>query len=203
MNQRQYHRELARLIDRLEGKRPSLLLHSCCGPCSSACLEYLTPHFDVTVFFYNPNIRPREEFDRRLEAQKQLLERAPFAQGVKLLVPDWEEEAFLAAAAGLEHLREGGARCTECFALRLEKTAEAARLGNFDYFTTTLTVSRHKNARLINELGEAIAARQGATWLPSDFKKGGGNDRSFVLAEEYGLYQQVWCGCGFPKEEQP
>ena len=203
MNQRQYHRELARLIDRLEDKRPSLLLHSCCGPCSSACLEYLTPHFDVTVFFYNPNIRPREEFDRRLEAQKQLLERAPFAQGVKLLVPDWEEEAFLAAAAGLEYLREGGARCTECFSLRLEKTAEAARLGNFDYFTTTLTVSRHKNARLINELGEAIAARQGATWLPSDFKKGGGNDRSFVLAEEYGLYQQVWCGCGFPKEEQP
>lgn len=203
MNQRQYHRELARLIAKLEGQRPSLLLHSCCGPCSSACLEYLTPHFDVTVFFYNPNIRPRAEFDRRLEAQQQLLERAPFAKGVKLLVGEWEEEAFLSAAAGLEHIREGGARCTECFALRLTKTAQLARAENFDYFTTTLTVSRHKNARLINPLGEAIAAREGAVWLPSDFKKGGGNDRSFQLAEEYGLYQQVWCGCGFPKEEKP
>ena len=188
MNQRQYHRELARLIEKLEGRRPTLLLHSCCGPCSSACLEYLTPHFDVTVFFYNPNIRPRAEFDRRLEAQRQLLDRAPFARGVKLLVPDWEEEAFLTAAAGLEQLREGGARCTECFALRLTKTARAAREGNFDYFTTTLTVSRHKNARLINPLGETIAAREGAVWLPSDFKKGGGNDRSFLLTEEYGLY---------------
>ena len=200
MNQRQYHRELARLIDSLEGKRPKLLLHSCCGPCSSACLEYLTPHFDVTVYFYNPNIRPRAEFDRRLEAQQQLLERAPFARDVKLLVPNWEEEAFLEAAAGLEHLREGGARCTGCFALRLSKTARAAREGSFDYFTTTLTVSRHKNARLINALGEDIAAREGAVWLPSDFKKGGGNDRSFVLADQYGLYQQLWCGCGFPEE---
>ena len=201
MNQRQYHRELARLIEKLDGKRPRLLLHSCCGPCSSACLEYLTPHFDVTVFFYNPNIRPREEYLRRLEAQRQLLERAPFARGVELLVPAWEEDAFLAAAAGREHLREGGERCTGCFALRLEKTARAAREGNFDYFTTTLTVSRHKNARLINALGEEIAAREGAVWLPSDFKKGGGNDRSFLLAEEFGLYQQTWCGCGFPEEK--
>lgn len=200
MNQRQYHRELARLIEKLEGRRPTLLLHSCCGPCSSACLEYLTPHFDVTIYFYNPNIRPRAEFDRRLEAQRQLLERAPFARGVKLLVPDWEEEAFLAASAGLEHLREGGARCTECFALRLSKTARTAREGRFDYFTTTLTVSRHKNARLINALGEDIAAREGAVWLPSDFKKGGGNDRSFALADQFELYQQTWCGCGFPEE---
>ena len=202
MNQRQYHRELARLIDKLDGKRPKLLLHSCCGPCSSACLEYLTPHFDVTVYFYNPNIRPREEYDRRLEAQRQLLARAPFAKGVELLVPHWEEERFLAATAGMEQFREGSERCTHCFALRLEKTARAAKEGNFDYFTTTLTVSRHKNARLINELGERIAAREGAVWLPSDFKKGGGNDRSFVLAEEYGLYQQIWCGCGWPTTKE-
>ena len=155
----------------------------------------------MTVYFYNPNIRPRAEFDRRLEAQQLLLERAPFARDVKLLVPNWEEEAFLEAAAGLEHLREGGARCTGCFTLRLSKTARAAREGSFDYFTTTLTVSRHKNARLINALGEDIAAREGAVWLPSDFKKGGGNDRSFLLAEEFGFYQQTWCGCGFPEEK--
>ena len=197
---RNYDREMTELIRSLAGRRPRLLLHACCGPCASAVLERVTPHFDTTVLYYNPNILPEEEFDKRLYWLEHLLREAPFGQGVELLVPDRDESAFRAAAAGLEQEREGGARCTVCFDLRLGKTAELAREGGFDYFATTLTVSPHKNAPLINAIGERLAESYGVEWLPSDFKKRDGYRRSIQLSHEYGLYRQAWCGCGWPEK---
>ena len=196
---RNYQKEMEAVIAALGEERPRLLLHSCCGPCSSAVLERLTPFFETTVFFYNPNILPEAEFEKRLYWQKWLLARAPFAAGVELIVPPREEEAFRAAAAGLEELPEGGFRCTKCFQLRLSRTAEAARAGGYDFFATTLTVSPHKNAPLINAVGEKLAGETGVAWLPSDFKKKDGYRRSIELSHEYGLYRQAWCGCGWPE----
>ena len=147
-----YFREMEAVIASLEGRRPTLLLHSCCGPCTSAVLEMVTPCFDTTVFFYNPNILPAEEYEKRLYWLRVLLDRAPFAEGVELIVPDRDEPAFWAAARGLEAEPEGGARCTECFELRLGRTARAAKEGGFEFFATTLTVSPHKNALLINAI---------------------------------------------------
>ena len=164
-----------------------------------ACLERLAPHFDIDVFFYNPNILPAEEWEKRLFWQRHLLEAAPFGKDVGLIVPERDEAAFRLAAAGLEDESEGGARCTECFVLRLTRTAAAAREGGYDYFATTLTVSPHKNAPLINAIGEKIAGEYGVSWLPSDFKKRDGYRRSIALSHEYGLYRQSWCGCGLPE----
>ena len=193
---RNYQIELDAVLKELDGQRKTLLLHSCCGPCSSYCLEYLTQYFDVTVFWYNPNILPAGEWDKRLFWQKQLLETAPFCRGVKLLVPGREEEAFWQAAQGLASEREGGERCTECFRLRLSKTAAAAEQGGYDFFATTLTVSPHKDAERINTIGFALAEDLHTRWLPSDFKKRNGYLRSIQLSNEYGLYRQAWCGCG-------
>ena len=198
---RNYQKELEAVLSALGGERKRLLLHSCCGPCSSYCLEYLTQYFDVTVFFYNPCILPAEEFEKRLYWQRHLLEAAPFCAGVELIVPERDEAAFWAAADGLEQEREGGARCTECFALRLGKTRDYAEKGGFDYFATTLTVSPHKNAELINRIGFALAEGHPCLWLPSDFKKRDGYRRSIALSHEYGLYRQSWCGCGLGGEE--
>ena len=198
-----YYKEMEARIAALGGSRPKLLLHSCCGPCSSAVLELLTRYFDTTVFFYNPNILPAEEFEKRLYWQKYLLEKAPFCSDVKLIVPDRDEDAFLAAAKGLENEPEGGARCTECFSLRLGRTAETARDLGFDVFCTSLTVSPHKNAARINAIGERLAPEFGVRWLPSDFKKKDGYRRSIELSREYGLYRQAWCGCGWPERESP
>ena len=155
--------------------------------------------FDIDVFFYNPSILPAEEWEKRLFWQKHLLETAPFGKNVGLIVPERDETAFRLAAAGLEAEAEGGARCTECFVLRLSRTAEAAREGGYDYFATTLTVSPHKNAPLINAIGEKLAEDHGVLWLPSDFKKRDGYRRSIELSHEYGLYRQSWCGCGLPE----
>ena len=193
---RNYQKELDSVLEALGGERKRLLLHSCCGPCSSYCLEYLTQYFDVTVFFYNPNILPREEFDKRLYWQKVLLDSAPFCKGVELIAPEWDDREFFAAAEGLLSEPEGGARCTECFRLRLTRTAEEAAKGGFDYFATTLTVSPHKDPERINTLGFALAESCGVQWLPSDFKKRNGYLRSIELSREYGLYRQAWCGCG-------
>ena len=188
--------ELDELLAELNGERKRLLLHSCCGPCSSYCLEYLTQYFDVTVFFYNPNILPREEYEKRLYWQRRLLEEAPFARGVALIAPEWDDGEFFRAAQGLESEREGGARCTRCFHLRLERTAREAEAGGYDYFATTLTVSPHKDAERINALGFDLAEGLRTRWLPSDFKKRNGYLRSIELSREFGLYRQSWCGCG-------
>ena len=193
-----YQKKLEALLAGLDGT-PRLLLQSCCGPCSSYVLEYLTAYFDVTVLYYNPNIRPQAEYEKRLETQKQLLAAMPLARPVKLVEPGGRGEEFEAAARGLEAEPEGGARCTRCFMLRLEETARQAAQGGFDFFGTTLTVSPHKNAPLLNEIGEALAGRYGVAWLPSDFKKRCGYLRSIQLSKQYGLYRQEYCGCGWPE----
>lgn len=185
------------LIQSLGERRPRLLLHSCCGPCSSYVLEYLSDYFDITLFFYNPNIQPAEEYEKRLSAQKQLLERAKYKNPVAFLAGEYDPQRFFEAVKGLENCREGGARCEKCFELRLSKAAEIAKKGGFDYFATTLTVSPHKNAVLINEIGGRYQ-----NYLPSDFKKREGYKRSIILSKEYELYRQGYCGCIFSKGEK-
>lgn len=191
-----YQREMEKIISAIpQGARPRLLLHSCCGPCSSAVLERLIPHFDVTVFYDNPNIAPEAEYQKRLEEQRRLLGQMPIAQKVHLLCGVCDPQRFYAVAKGMEGEPEGGARCTACFRLRLEATAKAAREGGFDYFTTTLSVSPHKDAQRINRLGGEIAQEHGVAYLYADFKKKEGYKRSIALSREYDLYRQDYCGC--------
>ena len=190
--------ELERLLLQQDGSR-TLLLHSCCGPCSSYVLEYLSPYFTITVLFYNPCIQPASEFQRRLAAQQQLIKAMAFQNPVTLQVPPYEPAQFLTAVKGLENCPEGGARCRVCFEQRLGFTAKTAVKQNFDYFATTLTVSPHKNALVINTVGAQQQAQTGAVYIPSDFKKKEGYKRSLVLSREYGLYRQNYCGCLFSK----
>ena len=200
MEKKNYQKELDAVLAALEeAKKPRLLLQGCCGPCSSYVLEYLTQYFDVTVLFYNPNIRPEAEYEKRLAALRQLLSAMPTASPVKVIEPGWRGEEYMDAVAGLEREPEGGARCTVCFQLRLEETARVAQEERFDFFGTTLTVSPHKNAALLNELGEALSAEYGVRWLPSDFKKRNGYLRSIELSRQYGIYRQEYCGCGLPE----
>ena len=195
---RNYQLELDRITASLSG-RPRLLLHSCCGPCSSYVLEYLTRYFEVFLSYYNPNIQPRAEYDLRLENQLKVLGRMP---GVTLVPCGYDGGAYDEAVRGLEDEPEGGARCTECFKLRLDFAArEAKRLG-CDYFATTLTVSPHKDAQRINAIGEALAGKYGVKWLPGDFKKRDGYKRSIELSREFGLYRQDYCGCLYSKTER-
>ena len=179
------------------GRTPTLLLHSCCGPCSSYVLEYLAHYFRITVLYFNPNIQPESEFDRRAETLKQLLSSAEYENPVSLTVPRYDDSAFLSAVSGLENEPEGGARCIRCFELRLAETARAARDGGFEYFTTTLSVSPHKNAEALNSIGMSMGERYGVRYLCSDFKKRNGYKRSIELSSIYGLYRQDYCGCRF------
>ena len=176
-----------------------LLLHSCCAPCSSHCLSELSPQIGVTVFYYNPNLDCAEEYEKRKREQIRFLRETGFAD---FLDCDYAPEDYISAVRGLEEEKEGGARCTVCFRLRLDRTAREAKARGFDYFATTLTVSPLKNARLINEIGFAVAEEVGVKYLPSDFKKRGGYLHSVRLSEEYGLYRQDYCGCAFSKAER-
>ena len=194
---RNYQKELDRIIQKQGEKRPRVLLHACCGVCSSAVLEYLTPAFDLTILWYNPNLYPQEEFDRRYRTLLELLEKMDLRERVPVLTEPWRPEDYRAAAAGLEAEPEGGKRCTECFRLRLKETARIAAERGFDYFCTTLTVSRHKDAVRINALGEELGREAGVAWLPSDFKKQGREMRATELADFYGLYRQLYCGCEY------
>lgn len=197
MNRRNYQKELDRIIQKRGKRLPRVLLHSCCGPCSSAVLEYLTQYFDVTLLWYNPNIYPREEFDRRFKTQVKLIEKMGLAEKVSVLAEPWKSEDYYARIKGLEDEPEGGRRCEACFRLRLIEAARLAKHYGFDYFCTTLTLSRHKDADLINRLGEEIGRAAGVSWLPSDFKKRDGENRSVELSEKYGIYRQLYCGCEF------
>lgn len=180
----------------LGGARARLLLHSCCGPCSSYVLEYLTKYFDTTVLFYGPNIQPREEYDKRLAYQKRVL--GHFGAGYMECA--YDGEAFDEAVRGLESEPEGGARCTACFALRIGETARLAALHGFDWYCTTLSVSPHKDAERINATGRAMGEKYKVRWLPSDFKKRGGYQRSIELSRELDLYRQDYCGCLYSKQ---
>lgn len=190
-----YQKQLDAVTARLTDK-PRLLLQSCCGPCSTYVLSYLTQYFDITLLYYNPNIQPREEYDLRLANQRKVLAAMP---EVHIMECGYDGEAYNEAVRGLEAEPEGGARCTVCFALRLEETARRAAEGKFDYFCTTLTVSPHKDAQRINAIGRALGERYGVQWLPSDFKKREGYKESIRLSQELGLYRQDYCGCLYSK----
>ena len=195
MEKRNYDREMEGEIAALGGRKPKLLLHSCCGPCSSAVLERLTEHFDVTVLYYNPNIEPESEYRHRLSEQQRLLSLLP--GHIPLLACRYDHEAFEAFAPAMADAPEGGERCLACFALRLNYTAQQAKEHGFEYFTTTLSVSPHKNADNVNRAGEAAGRKAGVKYLYADFKKRNGYLRSLQLSKEYQLYRQDYCGCRY------
>lgn len=204
MNQRNYHKELDQVIAGLEeqGKVPRLLLHSCCAPCSSYVLEYLSRYFEITVYFYNPNIDQPEEYKRRVKEQQRLIASMDFIHPVTLETGAYEPEEFHRIVRGLEKEPEGGARCFKCYELRLQEAAKVAQAGRFDYFTTTLSISPLKNAEKLNEIGEKLAKEYRVPYLPSDFKKKNGYKRSVELSEKYNLYRQDYCGCIYSQKER-
>ena len=194
MNEVNYDKKMLQVFE--EGAGKTLLLHSCCAPCSSYCLSEVAKYFKTTVFYYNPNLDTEAEYEKRKAEQIRFLRETGLAD---LLDCDYSPEDFAKVAAGYESEQEGGARCKRCFTLRLEKTAEAAKRGGFDYFGTTLTVSPLKNARLINEIGMELEKKWDVKYLPSDFKKRGGYLRSIELSKEHNLYRQDYCGCRYSK----
>ena len=197
MNKPNFQALTDREIEKLNGRKATLLLHACCAPCSTASLEYLAKYFDITLFFYNPNISSAEEFQKRLCELERFVKEAPFAKGIKIISPEYNHGEFLSAAAGLENAKEGGERCEKCFRLRLNKTAEQAEKSGFEYFATTLTISPLKNAEKINLCGEDAAVAGNVLYLPTDLKKRERYKRSIELSSEYGLYRQSFCGCEF------
>ena len=198
MNRENFFRKFDKIVEGFGEKKPRLLLHSCCGPCSSSVIELLTKHFDVTVLWYNPNLWPESEYEKRLETQKKLIScLAEDGAASQLTVLPWRSEDYFSRIKGLENEPEEGGRCLECFRIRLEETARIAAERGFDWFCTTLTVSSRKDAVAINAIGRAAAEKYGVNWLPSEFKKREGNHRSIILSEKYGLYRQEYCGCVF------
>lgn len=197
MNPRNYQKELDRVLEGLEREAavPRLLLHSCCAPCSSYVLEYLSRYFEITVLYYNPNIYPPEEFGKRLKEQQKLLADMEFVHPVQLVEGRFEPEVFYQAAKGLEQEPEGGKRCEACYELRLREAAREAAAGGFDWFATTLSISPLKSAQKLMEIGERLGREYGVPYLPSDFKKKNGYKRSVELSAQYGLYRQNYCGC--------
>lgn len=194
-----YQKELEKLIDRLkkEDKVPTLLLHSCCAPCSSYVLEYLSNYFKTTIFYYNPNIYPESEYTKRILEQQTLIAKMETQHPVAFMAGNYDKDRFYEMARGLEHLKEGGERCFRCYELRLRESAEVAVKCGFDYFATTLSISPLKNAAKLNEIGMRLSKEYGVDYLPSDFKKKNGYKRSIELSKKYGLYRQDYCGCEF------
>lgn len=201
---RNYQKELEKIIEKnkIEKKVPSLFLHSCCAPCSSYVLEYLSQYFEITDFFYNPNISPKEEYEKRIEEMRHLIDGMSFVYKPKFVEGEYCPERFYEMAKGLEEVPEGGERCFKCFRMRMEEAARLAAEGGYDYFTTTLTISPLKNTQKINEIGEELAEIYNVKHLPSDFKKKNGYKRSIELSKEYQLYRQDYCGCVFSKRER-
>ncbi len=194
-----YQKELEKLIERLgkEEKAPSLLLHSCCAPCSSYVLEYLSNYFEITTFYYNPNIYPESEYTKRILEQQTLIAKMRTRHPISFMAGNYDKDRFYDMARGMEHLKEGGERCFRCYELRLRETAEVAKKCGFDYFATTLSISPLKNTPRLNEIGIRLSKEYGVEYLPSDFKKKNGYKRSIELSKKYGLYRQDYCGCEF------
>ena len=201
---RNYQKELDRLIEGLreEGRIPKLLLHSCCAPCSSYVLEYLSQYFDVTVYYYNPNIFPEAEYEARVKEQERLIREMAAARPVRFLAGSYEPEEFFSIARGHEKDPEGGERCCRCYELRLDRAARAAVSGDFDYFTTTLTISPLKNAEKLNQIGAELADTFDVRYLFSDFKKKEGYKKSTEISKEYHMYRQYYCGCVYSKRDR-
>ena len=202
-NKRNFQRELDNIINGLSHDNPpKLLLHSCCAPCSSYVLEYLSQHFLITIFYYNPNIYPEDEYFKRVEEQKRLIKEMPLKNPVGFMENGYHSARFYDAVKGLEHIREGGERCFACYRLRLEETARLAAENGFDYFTTTLSISPYKNAEKLNEIGEELSGIYSVKHLTSDFKKKNGYKRSVEISNSYGMYRQNYCGCVFSMKER-
>lgn len=199
--QRNFQKELDRFVLNLEaqGIVPRLLLHSCCAPCSSHCIEYLSNYFKITVFYYNPNISLEEEYRKRVEEQKRFIGEFPAKYPVDFIEGDYDTESFYRISKGLEKCEEGGERCFKCYELRLNKAGEVAKSLGFDYFTTTLTISPLKNSIKLNEIGLLVQERYDIPYLLSDFKKKEGYKRSIELSKEYNLYRQNYCGCVYSR----
>ena len=204
MNKINYQLELDKIINKIEGENTtkSLLLHSCCAPCSSYVLAYLNKYFNITVFYYNPNITNKEEYLKRKQEQIRLISELPSINKINILDADYKPEKFFEISKGLEDCREGGERCFKCYKLRLEATAKAAKENNFDYFCTTLTISPLKNAQKINEIGHMLGDEYQIPFLPSDFKKKEGFKKSIELSSQYNLYRQNYCGCIYSKPKE-
>ena len=198
-----YQKELDKVIAAIRpGQVPRLLLHSCCAPCSSYCLEYLSQYFEITDFYYNPNISPEDEYRLRCDELKRMIRSMPFKNPVSFKEGPYDPQRFFEMARGMEQVPEGGERCFKCYELRMREAAKLAAQGGYDYFTTTLSISPLKNAAKINEIGEKLSAEYGVKHLPSDFKKKNGYARSLELSREYGLYRQNFCGCVFSRRER-
>ena len=204
MNKINYQKKLDEIIakNQSENKTPTLLLHACCAPCSSYCLEYLSQYFNIIVYYFNPNISVKEEYEYRLNEEKRLISLMEFKNPVKIIEGVYNPKDFFSAVKGLEKEPEGGKRCVECFKLRLEASAKTAKEIGADYFATTLTISPLKNAYALNEIGAQFADKYGVNWLYSDFKKREGYKRSIQLSREYDLYRQNYCGCVFSKANE-
>ncbi len=200
-NQRNYQKELDDILHNLN-RVPTLLLHSCCAPCSSYVLEYLSQYFSITVFYYNPNISSSEEYEKRLAEQQRLIASLPVKYPIQLEAGGYEPEDFYGVVRGMEQEPEGGSRCYRCYRLRLQETAKLAQEKGFDYFTTTLSISPLKNATWLNEIGEDLSREYDVTYLVSDFKKKGGYQRSIALSKEYDLYRQNFCGCVYSRRDR-
>ncbi len=204
MNPRNYQKELDQIIEEIKvlNKVPKLLIHSCCAPCSSYVLEYLSQYFEITVYFYNPNIYPPLEYIRRVEEQDRLIQEMNFVHPVTLQTGAYEPQEFYRIVEGLEKEPEGGLRCFRCYELRLQEAAKIAQAGRYDYFTTTLSISPLKNADKLNEIGEKLGKEYRVAYLPSDFKKKNGYKRSVELSKEHDLYRQDYCGCVYSQIER-
>lgn len=193
-----YQIELEKELKKIENTKPTLLLHVCCAPCSSYVLTYLSEYFDITVLYYNPNISPIEEYEKRLNEEKRLIKE--LNKNIKIIECKYENEKFEEIAKGLEDAVEGGIRCYKCYTLRLEETAKIAKEKNFDYFTTTLTISPLKNSQVLNKIGKELSEKYNTKYLFSDFKKKEGYKTSIVLSKKYNLYRQNYCGCIYSKK---
>lgn len=203
MNKKNYQMEMDKIISGLvsTGEVPNLLMHSCCAPCSSYCLSYLAEYFSITVLYYNPNISPAEEYKKRVQEQIRLIGELPVKHPVSFAEGKYDSEHFYEMAKGLEDVPEGGVRCFACYEMRQREAARYAKEHGFDYFTTTLSVSPHKNAQKLNEIGLALAEEYQIPYLVSDFKKKGGYLKSIEYSREYHLYRQNYCGCEFSKRQ--
>lgn len=195
-----YQKDMEKELNRIKDSDiPTLLLHSCCAPCSSYVLEYLSEFFKITIYYYNPNISPIEEFEKRVEEQKRLIRELPTKNKINFIEGNYDNNLYEKTISGLEEEKEGGPRCFLCYKMRLENTARLAKEKGFDYFTTTLSISPYKNSKVLNEIGEELGNKYNIKYLYADFKKKDGYKRSIELSKIYGLYRQDYCGCKYSK----
>ncbi|MBR6133192.1 MAG: epoxyqueuosine reductase QueH [Bacilli bacterium] len=197
-----YQKKMEEIIQQNNGEVKSILLHSCCAPCSSHVIDTLTKYFDITILYYNPNIEPYEEYERRKEEEKRFIREYPNVNKLDIIDCDYDNDKFISMSKGLENEPERGARCIKCYYLRMDYTANKCKELGYDYFGTTLTVSPYKDSNKLNEIGESLEKKYNVNYLYSDFKKNNGYKHSIELSKEYNLYRQDYCGCKYSKRDK-